>query len=197
MRAQSQERGVIESGFQRAEDGWHVVKFLEGIDYLKKKEGGEEKISINKQGDKNWKFPMVVDDEEDISHEVEIDAIYAENAKGEQMVMNFLGATGLSAKFSKAFPGDISVFDDKVMVKIKPTLPGQYMRIKTKQNTYKDKSGQEQTAVNLIGFGKMSDAVEALEAELFPEKKGAAAGKGAGKGGTATKTKVVEEDDPF
>jgi hypothetical protein len=189
MKAKAEVRGVIESGFKRAEDGWHIVKFLEGIDQLKDKEG---KVSTNKQGDINWKLPLVVDDPEDESNEIEIDVIVSENKKGEQTVTNFLGATGLAAAFDKAFPGDVSVFDGKVADKIKVKLPGQYMRVKTKQNSYKDKTGQEQIAVNIIGFGKISDTVDALEKALFPVKEGKAVGKPAGE-----KKSAVADDDGF
>jgi len=196
MRAQAEDRGVIESGFKRAEDGWHIVKFAEGIDYLKSKKADteEEIISLNKQGDKNWKIPLVVEDEDDESNEVPVDVIVAENKKGEQVVTNFLGATGLFAKFAKAFPGDVSVFSDPVMAKLKTNLPGQFMRIKTKQNEYKNKKGETQVAVNVIGFGKMSDTVEKLEADLFPVKEGKADKKGKDAGKVAADKKP---DDDF
>jgi len=66
MRATANERGTWETGFRRPDEGWHIGKFLEGIDYLKTKDksSGEEVISANKQGDKNWKFPMVIEDED-------------------------------------------------------------------------------------------------------------------------------------
>jgi len=191
MKVQAQERGVIESGFKRAEDGWHIVKFLEGIDALKDKEGKE---TFNKQGDKLWKIPMVVDDVDDDSNEVSIDAIAAENKKGEQLVVDFLGATGLFAAFSKAFPGDVSVFEQKCFDKVKAKLPAQLMRIKTKQNAYKDKNGQEQVAVNLVGFGKMSDSVDDLEKTLFPEKK-EKAGKKEAAGKSAPAASAAQDED--
>ena len=190
MRAEANERGTIESGFKRAEDGWHVVRFLEGIEELKNKEG---EMVVNKGGDQLWKVPLVVDDDADISHETEIDSIAAENAKGEQLVSNFLAATGLYAAFAKAFPGDVSVFEAKCMGKVKTKLPGQFMRVKTKQNTYKDKAGNEQIAVNIIGFGKMSDTVEDLEGKLFPGKAGA--GAGAAKKEAKKEAPVVDDED--
>jgi len=191
MKAKAEERGIIESGFKRAEDGWHVVKFLEGIDNLKDKEG---KLSTNKGGDNLYKFPLVVDDVEDESHEVTVDSIAAENKKGEQMVTNFLGATGLAAAFEKAFPGDVSVFEGKVFDKVKTKLPGTYMRIKTKQNEYKDKTGQAQIAVNIVGFGKMSDTVDDLEKALFPVKEGKSDKKAAGKDKGHAATASADED---
>jgi hypothetical protein len=196
LRCTTEGRGKIETGFERAVDGWHITKIDEGIAYLlgKKKDGeSEAAISTNKQGDKNWKIALIVDDEDDESNGVKIDVIVAENKRGEQTITDFLGATGLFAAFQKNFPGDVSVFDSKVMDKLKGKLPGQLMRVKTKQNIYKDKQGQDQTAVNLVGFGKMSDSIEQLEKDLFPEKKGAAKG---GKKETA-ETKKVEPDEEF
>ena len=196
VQANPEGRGKIESGFQRAEDGWHVVKVAEGIDFLKKKDkDGNETIAVNKKGDKLWKIPLVVDDENDESNEIEIDSIIAENAKGEQLLVDYLGATGLFAAFAKAFPGDVSIFEDKCMGKVKVKLAGQYMRVKTKQNAYKDKAGQEQTAVNIVGFGKMADTVEALEAALFPEKKGGDKGAGAGKKESKEKAPEVPDEE--
>jgi len=193
MRVEAKERGVIETGFKQAEDGWHIVKFDEGIDYLKNKDG---EILTTKAGDKKWKFPMIVDDPEDESNEVRIDFITQENQRGENMVASYLLACGLLASFEKAFPGDVSLFEQKVIDKIKVKLPGQLVRIKTKQNTYTDKNGDEKVAVNIVGFGKMSDSVEKLEAELFPNK-----GKGGAKTGSAKQEPAKEdpatEDEDF
>ena len=38
MRATANERGTWETGFRRPDEGWHIGKFLEGIDYLKTKD---------------------------------------------------------------------------------------------------------------------------------------------------------------
>lgn len=168
MKAQANERGKIEVGFKKAEDGWHIVKFEEGIDILKNKDGA---ISLDKKGNQLWKFPLVVEDENDESDGVGIDSIAAENSRGEQLVTDFLGATGLAAAFEKNFPGDVSVFEQKVIDKVKAKLPGQFMRVKTQQNTYKGKDGSEQIAVNIVGFGKMSDKIDDLEKDLFGGKK--------------------------
>src|SRR3989304_4596838 len=115
MRATTNERGTWETGFRRPDEGWHIGKFLEGIDYLKTKDksSGEEVISANKQGDKNWKFPIVIEDEDDENNEVKHDIIVAENKRGEQMVTDILGCTGLFEKFTKKFKGDESVFNDE------------------------------------------------------------------------------------
>lgn len=189
MKAEANERGTVEQGFQRAEDGWHEVKFLEGIELLMKGTGDEQTQAYNKQGDQLWKFTLEVDDDTDPSHEVEIDVICAENAKGEQMVCDFLGATGLFKSFAKKFNGDESVFDKEVMSKVKTKLPGQMMRIKTAQNEYVDGKGNDQIAVNLVGFGKMSDDVDGLEKDLF--------GGASGEKETKKEAAPVEDDDPF
>lgn len=172
MRLQARERGVIESGFERVPEGWHIFKIDEGIDYLKKKEeGAEESVpALDKNGKNLWKFTLIVDDEEDESNGQKMDVIAAENKRGEQTVSDFLGATGLFAAFAKAFPGDVSVFDDKVMSKLKGKLSGQLMRGKVVHNA--NKKNPDQPYVNLCGFGMMSDTIEKLEADFFPAKKG-------------------------
>ena len=189
MRVQARERGVIESGFERVPEGWHIFKIDEGIDFLKKKnkETGEETDSVNASGDKLWKFSLIVDDADDDANGQKMDIIAAENKRGEQTVTDFLGATGLFAAFAKAFPGDVSVFDEKVMSKLKGKLPGQLMRGKVKHN--ENKKNPDQPYVNLIGFGKMSDSIEQLEKDLFPEKK-------SGKGKKEAE-KVPAADDEF
>jgi len=146
-----------------------VFKVDEGIDYLKKKDKeGNEQISTSKAGDKNWKFKLVVDDEDDEANGQSVDIIASENKRGEQTVTDLLGATGQFAAFQKAFPGDISIFEEKVMSKLKGKLPGQLMRGKVKHNP--DRKDPDKVYANLVGFGKMSDSVEQLEKDLFPEK---------------------------
>lgn len=192
MRCTTEGRGKIESGFERVPEGWHIFKIDEGIDYLKKKakEGGDESIAVNASGDKLWKISLIVDDADDDANGQKMDQIVAENKRGEQIVTDFLGATGLFAAFAKNFPGDVSVFDEKVMSKLKGKLPGQLMRGKIKHN--ENKKNPDQPYVNLIGFGKMSDSIEQLEKDLFPEKaKGGAAKKDAGKAAP------VEADEEF
>jgi len=191
LRLQARERGTIESGFERVPEGWHIFKIDEGIAYLmaKKVEGQEDKISVNKQGDKNWKISLIVDDEEDEANGQKVDQVVAENKRGEQIVTDFLGATGLFAAFAKAFPGDVSVFDEKVMNKLKGKLPGQLMRGKVRHSP--NAKNPDMPYVNLVGFGKISDSIEKLEADLFPAKKAT--------GGKKEAEKVKEDvpDDDF
>jgi len=194
LRLQARERGTIETGFERVPEGWHVFKIDEGIAYLmkKKEEGKEEQIAVNASGDKLWKITFVVDDENDEGNGMKQDQIVAENKRGEQIVTDLLGATGLFAAFAKNFPGDVSVFDTKVMDKLKGKLPGQLFRGKTKWND--NKKNPDQPYVNLVGFGKMSDSIEQLEKDLFPEK----ATKGGAKGGKKEPEKEkVEQDEDF
>lgn len=166
MRGEAKQSGKVDVGFKRAEDGWHIVKFKEGIDNLKNK---EQEILKTKAGDIKWKFPMVVDDPEDENNGIEIDFITQENKRGEDMICSFLSCVGLIEKFEKAFPGDISLFEDKVMQKIKTQFPGQVMRVKTKQSV--NKNDPDNPYVNIVGFGPMSIPWEKLEAELFGDKK--------------------------
>lgn len=195
MRLQARERGTIESGFERVPEGWHIFKIDEGIDYLKKKnkDTQEETIAVNGQGDNLWKITLIVDDTDDDANGQKMDQVVAENKRGEQIVTDFLGATGLFTAFQKAFPGDVSVFDSKVMDKLKGKMPGQLMRGKIKHN--ENKKNPDQPYVNLVGFGKMSDSIEQLEKDLFPEKKGGAAHGSKGK--VAEKAAPVEADEDF
>ena len=193
MRATANERGTWETGFRRPDEGWHIGKFLEGIDYLMIKKDGEETISTNKQGDKNWKFPMVIEDEDDDCNEVKHDIIVAENKRGEQMVADILGGTGLFEKFTKKFKGDESVFNDEVIKLIKTQLPNQFWRFKVQIKP--NPKDADNPYVNIVGFGKVSDSIASLEAALFPDKKGhKSAGKAAGK---AADKPEVDEVDPF
>jgi len=191
MRATANERGTWETGFRRPDEGWHIGKFLEGIDYLKIKKDGEEIISTNKQGDKNWKFPMVIEDEDDDNNEIKYDIIVAENKRGEQMVADILGCAGLFEKFTKKFKGDESVFDPEVIKLIMTQLPNQFWRFKVKHVA--NKKNPDEPYVNIVGFGKVSDTIASLDAALFPDKKG---GKAAGKTKVADKPEV-DEADPF
>ena len=193
MRAQANERGTWETGFRRPDEGWHIGKFLEGIDYLKTKKDGEETVSANKQGDKNWKFPMVIEDEDDDNNEIKHDIIVAENKRGEQMVADILGCTGLFEKFTKKFKNDESVFDPEVIKLIMTQLPNQFWRFKVKHVA--NKKNPDEPYINIVGFGKVSDTIASLDAALFPDKKGKSAGAGAAKGKEAKPE--VDEADPF
>ena len=192
MRATANERGTWETGFRRPDEGWHIGKFLEGIDYLKIKKDGEEIISTNKQGDKNWKFPMVIEDEDDDNNEIKYDIIVAENKRGEQMVADILGCAGLFEKFTKKFKGDESVFDPEVIKLIMTQLPNQFWRFKVKHVA--NKNDADNPYINIVGFGKVSDTIASLYAALFPDKKGKSAGTAVGKGKTKPE---ADETDPF
>ena len=193
MRATANERGTWETGFRRPDEGWHIGKFLEGIDYLKTKDksSGEETVSTNKQGDKNWKFPMVIEDEDDDNNEIKHDIIVAENKRGEQMVADILGCTGLFEKFTKKFKNDESVFDPEVIKLIMTQLPNQFWRFKVKHVA--NKKNPDEPYINIVGFGKVSDTIASLDAALFPDKKGKSAGKAEGKEAKPE----VDEADPF
>ncbi len=194
MRVQPQKNGMgtWETGFRRIGEGWHEGKFDEGIDYLKSKKDGEETISTNKQGDKNWKIPTIVSDENDEFYEVKYDIIVAENQRGEQMVADILGCTGLFEKFKKKFTKDESVFDPEVIKLIMTQLPNQFWRFKITESPNKNKP--DEPYINIVGFGKMSDTIASLDAALFPDKKGH---KSVGKAGKAADKPEVDEADPF
>jgi len=64
------------------------------------------------------------------------------------------------------------------------------MRGKIKHN--ENKKNPDQPYVNLVGFGKMSDSIERLEANLFPEK-----AKGGGKVKKEAEKAPVADDEEF
>ena len=83
----------------------------------------------------------------------------------------------------------MSLFEDKVMQKIKVKMPGQFMRIKTKQS--RNKKDPDNPYVNIIAWGPMSSSVEKLEAELFGDKKAGGAKK------EEAKKEAAPADDDF
>jgi hypothetical protein len=134
----------------------------------------------------------VIEDEDDDCNEVKHDIIVAENKRGEQMVADILGCTGLFEKFTKKFKGDESVFNDEVIKLIKTQLPNQFWRFKVKN--VENKKDPDNPYINIVGFGKVSDSIASLDAALFPDKKGHKSA--AGKTKEAAKPEV-EEEDPF
>jgi len=137
MKIQGKEHS--EQGFKIPADGWHIVEFQEGIDFLPGK-GGEGIWQDEKDGHKAYKFPAKVNDENDPDNGADVTQIAAV-PKGEQHVANILAAVGLFEAFEIKFPGDISVFDNAPMSGIKVKLPGKSCMIRTEI----DKNGKSQT----------------------------------------------------
>ena len=189
MKVQGNATGKNE-GFKIPEDGWHIVKFNEGIAVLQK----DGKDLTNDKGDKLWKIPVVIDDENDASNEAAIDQLAYEDDRGEQVVANMLACTKLLDKFEKAFPGDRSFFEPDIMDKIKTKLPGTYAVFKTEK--FEDK--KKNTRIRLLGWGPISfkDKLDELDKQLFPEKHKAGAKTESGKKG-GEKTAPAAQDDGF
>jgi len=158
-----QGKDYAEYGFKVPGDGWHVVEFGQGIDYLKAK-GGESDWQDD-SGDKAYKFPAKVIDPEGPDNDADISQIFG-IPKGGGALADILAAVGLWDAVVKNFPGDdVSVFDKTVMDKIKAKLPGRSCMIKTEI----DQKGKAQ---------KKAVASMARYKEIAAEEKKKGAGKG-------------------
>jgi hypothetical protein len=128
----------VVTGFKVPQNGWHIVEFGEGIDFLTGK--GGEGIYQNERGFKTYKFPAKVKDENDPDNDADISQL-AGMEKGGPWVANILACVGLWEAVCKKFPGDdVSVFDKNVMDGIKSKLPGRSCMMRTEI----DKDGRAQ-----------------------------------------------------
>jgi hypothetical protein len=192
MKAKAEERGIIEQGFKRVSDGWHLFEVKEGIGHLQKKVDGDLVDVKDKNGNLAWKFPFMVADDNDPDFEIEHDAIVYANDYGEEMVMKFLAATGRQEAFIKAFPGDVSVFQDEVMNKIKASknqLTGQRLHMLIVRTP--NKKDPDNPYINIGGYGRATDTLAELN-KLVPAKK-----EVAGKGKEKEKSASAVDDDVF
>jgi hypothetical protein len=126
------------SGFKVPTDGWHLVEFQDGIDYLTNKEGVQVQ---NEKGFKTYKFPAIIKDDNDPDNGIANDQLAGmENGGG--WVANILACVGLWDAVCKKFPGDdVSVFNQPVMDGIKVKLPGRSCMMRTEV----DKDGRART----------------------------------------------------
>lgn len=118
--------------FRKPTDGWHLIQFGDGIDYLKNKKG--EVWEDEKTGQKALKLPALVADEKDESNGLDASIIVPVTEGGEQRMANILAACGLYKKFAERFPGDIGMFNKDVLDAIKVKLPGQTMKVRLETN---------------------------------------------------------------
>ncbi len=120
----------VVTGFKKPNDGWHLVEFKEGIDFLPGK--GGEGIYQNERGFKTYKFPAVVKDEvDDGSNDADVSQLCGVE-KGGTWLANILACVGLWEAVKKKFPGEnVSVFDGPVIDGIKTRLPGMSCMMRT------------------------------------------------------------------
>lgn len=157
------------AGFKLPSDGWHLVEFQEGIDFLPGK--GGEGIYQNERGFKTYKFPAKVKDENDADDGADVSQLIGME-KGGTFLANILAAVGLLAAIEKKFPGeDVSVWDDPIMNGIKIKLPGMSCMMKTEL----DKEGKRVSVRQTASIAKFKE-IQAEEAARGGGKK-AAAGK--------------------
>lgn len=167
----------VVTGFKLPGDGWHIVEFGEGIDFLTGK--GGEGIYQNERGFRTYKLPAKIKDENDVDNDVDVSQLVG-TEKGGGWLANILACVGLWDGLVKAFPGDdVSVFDQPIIDKIKIKLPGKSCMMRTEVG--KDSQGKDRTNVR-----EMASFVKYKEI-LAEAPKGGSGKKGAGKkeGGAA------------
>jgi hypothetical protein len=150
MRKQGRESGSW--GMKVAADGWHTVCFEEGIGYLEK---DGEIIKDKKTGTYNLIVipAKTVSDDED-QNGISLNTVINEGTDfGEQKIVDILAATGLFPAFEKNFPGDISIWDKKVMDAVKSKLPGKFAKFRTETS----KDGKY---TNVVEFASMKTNVD-------------------------------------
>lgn len=118
---ESPKPGMNIGGFKVASDAWHSCEFQEGIDWMHGK--GGEGIWQDEQGNKAVNLPVKVVDDNDEDNGALIGITVFTKGGGDAMA-TILDAAGLWKAVTDKFPGDISVFDPKVIDGIKIKLPG-------------------------------------------------------------------------
>jgi len=170
-------KDYVETGFKVPSDGWHVVEFQQGIDFLPGK--GGEGIYQNERGFKTYKLPAIVKDETDPDDTADVSQLVGME-KGGQWLANILAAVGLWEAVKTKFPGpDVSVFDTPIMDGIKSKLPGRTCMMKTELD--KDKKTRVRVMCSMVRYKEV----------LKEEKEKAATGK-KGKTTQATPSEATE-----
>jgi hypothetical protein len=119
-----------EFGIKNAADGWHVVEFGEGIDFMKEK--GKDTPWQDADGNKAYVFPLKVKDTDDPDDGATIGLSIFTKGGGNQMA-SVLAAVGLWDSLTKAFPDpNVSVFDKQIMDSVKIKLPGMQCMVESK-----------------------------------------------------------------
>jgi hypothetical protein len=163
-------KDLVETGFKVPSNGWHLVEFGQGIDFLQVKGGGAP--YQNDKGFKTYKLPATVKDESDPDNGADISQLVGIE-KGGPWMANILACVGLWDAVVAKFPDpNVSVFDQPVMDGIKSRLPGRTCMMKTEL----DKDGNARIRV-MASIAKYKEAL----AEEKAKNAGAKTGKGADK----------------
>jgi hypothetical protein len=165
----------VVTGFKIPSDGWHIVEFQQGIDFLPGK--GGEGIYTNERGFKTYKLPAKVKDDTDPDNEADCSQLVGME-KGGPWMANILACVGLWEAVKKKYPGpDVSVFDQPIIDGIKAKLPGMTCMMRTEL----DKDGHARTR-EMASFAKYK--------EILAEQKTKAASAKSGKGATKPATEA-------
>ena len=126
MKENPTEEHVEAPSFVIPEDGWHLCKFTEGIDFLRDKKTDDNPNPGYKQDDKGkktLKLPCIVDDPADKGNGGQIQVLLNESNGGDKLAI-ILKCVGLWPAIVKKYPGDdVTVFDQRIINGIKTHLP--------------------------------------------------------------------------
>ena len=125
MKVQGRENADWSS--RMASDGWHTVVISEEIGYKKNKEG---EVIKDKKGNALFFIPAVIKEEgDDDGIQQTVIASYG-TTFGEQKIADVLAATKLFKIFEEKFPGDVSLWDEKVLNAVRDKLQGKFMKMR-------------------------------------------------------------------
>lgn len=138
-------------GFKEVPEGWHMVQFQDGIDYLMDKEG---RMSEDKKGNKLLKIPAKIIDDPDLEN-TNLDTIVSFGTQfGEQKIADILTNCGLYKKFEQNFDADASFFDEGPLSALKSKLPSQCVKFRVE----KSKDGKYTNVVEIAKPDANTDA---------------------------------------
>lgn len=162
--------------FPLPEEGWKLLLI-------------EELELYDKKGKSSLRIGCVIgDDEEDEGKKINIfvpiaDEKGKESSFGEQKIADIVEQVGLTAKFEKIFPGDISWFDQKVLDRLFLSLPNKRFMGFVERSEF-EKEGKMVPSANII-------KTKALGIKDDGRKKG---GKKGRKGFKKEEKKIKEEE---
>lgn len=160
----------VVTGFKVPSDGWHIVEYQQGIDFLPGK--GGEGIYQNERGFKTYKLPAIVKDENDPDDGADISQLVGVE-KGGPWMANILACAGLWEAAKKKYPGpDVSVFDAPIIEGIKAKLPG----MKCMMRTELDKDNRARTR-EMASFARYKEVQAEEKTKVAKGKKGVGADK--------------------
>jgi hypothetical protein len=167
--------------FKVVSDGWHVIRFEQGIDLAINRETGA--VAVDKNGNHSLLLPYTINDADDADNGSKLTERLNFGFNGPKLA-GILACAGLWEAVKKRFPGpDVSVFDQPVVDGIKAKLPGLGCMVRT--------------AIDKDGYPKSAEwASFAHYKKLQAEEKTKAATSKKGKAAAPAETTPAAETAP-